>query len=47
MRMVVSVIVSQFDLKLDPSYNPQKWNEEMGDYFITTKGPVPSFFALA
>jgi cytochrome P450 len=29
MRMVIRVIVSRFDLKLDPSYNPQKWYEDM------------------
>ena len=45
MRMVVSVIVSRFDLKLDPSYNPQKWYEDMGDYFIMTKGPLPTFLS--
>ena len=45
MRMVVSVIVSRFDLKLDPSYNPQKWYEDMGDYFIMTKGPLPTLLS--
>ena len=45
MRMVVSIIVSRFDLKLDPSYNPQKWFEDMGDYFIMTKGPLPTLLS--
>jgi cytochrome P450 len=42
MRMVLSIIVSRFDLKLDPSYNPQKWLEDTGGFFITTKGPLPN-----
>ena len=46
MRMAVSVIVSRFDLKLDPSYNPQKWHEDMGDYFVMTKGPLPTKLSL-
>ena len=46
MRMVVSVIVSRFDLKLDPSYNPQKWYEDMGDYFTMVKGPLPTLLSL-
>ena len=42
MRMAVSVIVSRFDLKLDPSYNPQKWYEDMSDHFSMAKGPMPA-----
>ena len=42
MRMAVSVMVSRFDLKLDSSYNPQKWHEDVCDYFIMTKGPLPT-----
>ena len=42
MRLAVSVIVSRFDLKLDPSYNPQKWYEDMGDNFVMSKGPLPT-----
>lgn len=46
--MMISVIVSRFDLKLDPPYNPQKWYEDMtrGDYFMTAKGPLPGSFRL-
>ena len=45
MRMAVSVIVSRFDLKLDPSYNPQKWHEDMVDYFVMIKGPLPTILS--
>jgi len=45
MRMAVSVIVSRFDLKLDPSYNPQKWYEDLGDYFVMLKGPLPTLLS--
>jgi cytochrome P450 len=45
MRMAVSVFVSRFDLKLDPSYNPQKWYEDIGDYFAMIKGPMPTLLS--
>ena len=45
MRIAVTVIVSRFDLKLDPSYNPQKWYENMGDYFVMIKGPLPTILS--
>ena len=44
-RMAVSVIVSRFDLKLDPSYDPQKWYEDISDYFIMIKGPLPTLLS--
>ena len=45
MRMAVSVIISRFDLKLDPSYNPEKWYEDMCDYFVMVKGSLPTFLS--
>ena len=42
MRLAVSVIVSRFYLKLDSSYNPQKWYEDIGDNFVMSKGPLPT-----
>jgi len=42
MRMAVSVIVSRFDLTLDPSYDPQSWSEDMRDFFVMVKGPLPT-----
>ena len=44
-RMAVSVIVSRFDFELDPSYNPQKWCEDMHDYFSMVKGPLPTLLS--
>ena len=46
MRMVVSVLISRFDLKLDPTYNLQKWYEDTDDYFVMMKGPLPTFLSL-
>ena len=46
MRMAVTVIVSRFDLKLDPSYNPQKWYEDICDYFSIIKGSLPTRLSL-
>ena len=45
MRMAVSVIVSRFDLKLDPSYDPEKWYEDICDYFVIVKGPLPTILS--
>ena len=45
MRIAVSVIVSRFDLKLDPSYNPKRWYEDIGDYFLMGKGPLPTILS--
>jgi cytochrome P450 len=45
MRIAVTTIVSRFDLKLDPSYNPQKWYEDMSDYFAMIKGPLPTILS--
>ena len=45
MRMAVSVIISRFDLKLDSSYDPQKWLEDMGDYFVMIKGSLPTLLS--
>ena len=42
MRMAVSMIISRFDLKLDPSYDPEKWFEDIRDYFVMVKGPLPT-----
>jgi cytochrome P450 len=45
MRIAVTTIVSRFDLKLDPSYNSQKWYEDMSDYFAMIKGPLPTILS--
>jgi len=40
--MVVTLMASRFDLAFEPSYNPQKWYDELCDYFITVKGQLPA-----
>ena len=45
MRMAVSVMVSRFDLKLDPSFDPQKFYEDMNDYFVMFKGALPTLLS--
>jgi len=45
MRMAVSVIVSRFDLKLDPSYKPQQWHDDLRDYFVMIKGSLPALLS--
>jgi len=45
MRMAVSVIISRFDLQLDPSYDLQKWYEDIHDYFSMAKGPLPTLLS--
>ena len=42
MRLAVSAIISRFDLKLDPAYDPCKWYDDIGDYFAIIKGEVPT-----
>ncbi|KAF8802471.1 cytochrome P450 [Phlegmacium glaucopus] len=42
MRMVVTLMTSRFDLAFEPSYNPQKWYDDLCDYFITVKGQLPA-----
>ena len=42
-RMAICVIVSRFILKFGPSYyDPQTWFDDMCDYFIMVKGPLPT-----
>jgi cytochrome P450 len=45
MRMVVSVMISRFHLQLDPSYDPQRWLDDMHDYFVMIKGPLPTLLS--
>jgi len=45
MRLVVSVMISRFDMKLDPSYNPQKWHEDISDYFSMVTGSLPTLLS--
>ncbi|PPQ69697.1 hypothetical protein CVT26_001656 [Gymnopilus dilepis] len=42
MRMAVCMMISRLEFKLDGKYNPQKWNDDMLDYFVTMKGVLPT-----
>ena len=41
MRMVITLMASRFDLAFDPAYDPSQWYDDICDYFITVKGPLP------
>jgi cytochrome P450 len=40
MQLVLSALVRQFDIKFAPSYRPQKWWEDMNDYFVFVNGKL-------
>jgi cytochrome P450 len=40
MRLVLSVLVRQFDMKFKPKYHPQKWWEDMDDYYVLNNGKL-------
>ena len=42
MRMVITLMASRFDLDFEPGYNPLQWYNDICDYFIMVKGPLPT-----
>lgn len=44
--MVVTLMASRFDLTFEPGYNPLKWFDDIRDYFITVKGPLPTRLSI-
>ncbi|CAA7267082.1 unnamed protein product [Cyclocybe aegerita] len=42
MRMVVSLMVQNFEMKFAKGYNPQQWYNDLTDYFVTMKGELPT-----
>ena len=42
LRMVITLMASRFDLAFEPGYNPLQWYDDICDYFITVKGPLPT-----
>jgi cytochrome P450 len=40
MRLVLSVLVRQFDMKFAPDYHPQKWWEDMDDCYVFINGKL-------
>uniref|UniRef100_A0A8H8CFT6 High nitrogen upregulated cytochrome P450 monooxygenase 2 n=1 Tax=Psilocybe cubensis TaxID=181762 RepID=A0A8H8CFT6_PSICU len=41
MRMVVCLMIQRTELKFAEGYNPTKWIDDLQDFFITVKGPLP------
>ncbi|KAJ3515892.1 hypothetical protein NLJ89_g1470 [Agrocybe chaxingu] len=46
MRMVVSLMVQNFEMKFADGYNPQQWYNDLTDYFVTMKGELPTILIL-
>ncbi|PPR03076.1 hypothetical protein CVT24_012389 [Panaeolus cyanescens] len=42
MRMLVVLLIQRFDFALHPSYKPEQWEKEIGDFFVTVKGELPT-----
>lgn len=40
-RMVVSLLMQTFDMRLAEGYNPQQWEKDIEDRFIAHKGTLP------
>jgi len=45
MRMVVCLLVKNFDLSFVPGYNPCQYESEMRDYYLTIKGSLPAILS--
>ncbi|RDB26248.1 hypothetical protein Hypma_006424 [Hypsizygus marmoreus] len=41
MRMLVCLMMQRFDMKFEDGYAPEKWEEDMLDYFVMMKGKLP------
>jgi hypothetical protein len=41
MRVVVASVVQQFDIRVAPGYDLGRWEEELEDYFLFSKGTLP------
>ena len=41
MRMVVASIIQKFDMRFDEGYDPNTWEEELQDFFVTKVGKLP------
>ncbi|KAF9048451.1 cytochrome P450 [Panaeolus papilionaceus] len=42
MRMLVILLMQRFEFALDPRYDPAAWEKEIGDFFVTLKGVLPT-----
>lgn len=41
MRMVEALLVQRFNMVLEPSYDPSRWESDMEDWLVATKGRLP------
>ncbi|GJJ06920.1 hypothetical protein Clacol_001116 [Clathrus columnatus] len=41
LRYMTAILVYNFDLSFEDGYNPEQWNKDMVDRFITIKGSLP------
>ena len=44
MRMVVSLLIQRFDMRLENSYNPRQWIEDLQDFMVVKTGSLPVIF---
>jgi hypothetical protein len=44
MRMVVAAVVRRFDFKFAPGYDHTRWEKDLKDFFVLTKGELPVVF---
>ncbi|KLO12993.1 high nitrogen upregulated cytochrome P450 monooxygenase 2 [Schizopora paradoxa] len=40
-RMVVTILMQRFDMRIAEGYNPKRWEEEMEEYFVLKIGKLP------
>jgi cytochrome P450 len=41
MCVVVASVVQRFDIQVAPGYDLNRWEEELEDYFLFSKGTLP------
>lgn len=41
MRMTVCMIMQKFDIKLADGFHPERWEEDILDFFVMMKGKLP------
>lgn len=41
MRLVLAYMIQAFEMRLVDSYRPEQWEEELRDFFVLQKGPLP------
>ncbi|KAG6808992.1 hypothetical protein H0H92_002067, partial [Tricholoma furcatifolium] len=41
MRMLVCLLLQRYEMRFEQGYDPNRWEEEMCDYFVMMKGKLP------